>query len=82
LFGVTAKLIGGGAGRWLMNRALELAWARQVKRVWLHTRTLDHPAALSFYRRASFRPFRRRNRGRSTSRRYSAASCRKACADY
>jgi GNAT superfamily N-acetyltransferase len=25
-FGVTADLIGGGAGRWLMNRALELAW--------------------------------------------------------
>jgi hypothetical protein len=24
LFGVTAKLVGGGAGRWLMNRALEL----------------------------------------------------------
>jgi GNAT superfamily N-acetyltransferase len=59
LFGVTAKLIGSGAGRWLMNRALGLAWARQVKRVWLHTRTLDHPAALSFYRRAGFRPFRR-----------------------
>src|SRR6266478_8816577 len=26
LFGVTAKLIGSGAGRWLMNRALELSW--------------------------------------------------------
>ena len=24
-FGVTAKLIGSGAGRWLMNRALELS---------------------------------------------------------
>ena len=45
-FGVTAKLIGTGAGRWLMNRALELAWSRPVTRVWLHTCTFDHPAAL------------------------------------
>ena len=39
-FGVTAKLIGSGAGSWLMNRALELAWSREVARVWVHTCTL------------------------------------------
>src|SRR5436309_1561939 len=32
-FGITAKLIGSGAGHWLMNRALELAWSRPVHRV-------------------------------------------------
>jgi GNAT superfamily N-acetyltransferase len=58
-FGVTAKLIGSGAGRWLMNRALELAWSRPVGRVWVHTCTFDHPAALTFYQRSGFRPFRR-----------------------
>ncbi len=58
-FGVTGKLIGGGAGRWLMNRALELAWSRPVSRVWVHTCTLDHPSALAFYQRSGFRPFRR-----------------------
>jgi GNAT superfamily N-acetyltransferase len=58
-FGVTAGLIGRGAGRWLMNRALELAWSRQVSRVWVHTCTLDHPSALAFYQRSGFRPFRR-----------------------
>ena len=58
-FGVTAKLIGSGAGRWLMNRALELAWSRPVTRVWVHTCTLDHPSALAFYQRSGFRPFRR-----------------------
>jgi GNAT superfamily N-acetyltransferase len=58
-FGVTANLIGSGASRWLMNRALELAWSRPVARVWLHTCTFDHPAALSFYQRSGFRPFRR-----------------------
>jgi GNAT superfamily N-acetyltransferase len=58
-FGVTAKLIGGGAGRWLMDRALELAWSRPIRRVWVHTCTLDHPSALAFYQRSGFRPFRR-----------------------
>jgi GNAT superfamily N-acetyltransferase len=58
-FGVTAKLIGSGAGRWLMNRALELAWSRPIARVWVHTCTLDHPAALAFYQRSGFRPLRR-----------------------
>ena len=58
-FGVTEKLVGTGAGRWLMNRALEIAWSRPVARVWLHTCTFDHPAALAFYQRSGFRPFRR-----------------------
>jgi GNAT superfamily N-acetyltransferase len=58
-FGVTADLIGGGAGRWLMNRALELAWSRQVSRLSVHTCTLDHPSALAFYQRSGFRAFRR-----------------------
>ena len=58
-FGVTAELIGSGAGRWLMNRALELAWSRPVRRVWVHTCTFDHPAALAFYQRSGFRAFRR-----------------------
>ena len=58
-FGLTERLVGIGAGRWLMNRALELAWSRPVDRVWLHTCTFDHPAALAFYQRSGFRPFRR-----------------------
>ena len=59
MFGVTANLIGTGAGRWLMNRALELAWSQKVERVWLHTCTFDYPSALAFYQRSGFRPFRR-----------------------
>ena len=59
MFGVTAKLVGTGAGHWLMNRALDIAWSRPVERVWLHTCTFDHPAALAFYQRSGFRAFRR-----------------------
>ncbi len=57
-FGVTPALIGIGAGRWLLHRATELAWARPIKRFHVHTCTLDHPAALSFYRRGGFDPVR------------------------
>ena len=58
-FGVTAGLIGTGAARFLMNRALEIAWSRDVGRVWVHTCTLDHPSAVAFYQRSGFRAFRR-----------------------
>ena len=58
-FGVTAGLIGTGAARFLMNRALERAWSRDVRRVWVHTCTFDHPSAVAFYQRSGFIPFRR-----------------------
>ena len=57
-FGVTPALIGIGAGRWLLTRATELAWSRPIDRFHVHTCTLDHPAALSFYRRGGFTPIR------------------------
>jgi GNAT superfamily N-acetyltransferase len=59
LFGVTAKLVGSGAGRFLMNRALERAWSQGISRVWVHTCSFDHPNALAFYQRSGFRAFRR-----------------------
>ena len=58
-FGLTERLVGSGAGRWLMNRAQEIAWSRPLARLWLHTCTFDHPSALAFYQRSGFRPFRR-----------------------
>lgn len=58
-FGVTALQVGGGAARWLMNRALEKVWQRPISRFWVHTCTLDHPNALAFYMRSGFVPFRR-----------------------
>jgi GNAT superfamily N-acetyltransferase len=59
-FGLTAGILGRGAGRWLMNRAIERAWARPIERFWVHTCTLDHPGALDFYIRSGFRPYARR----------------------
>lgn len=58
-FGVTPPLIGRGAGRWLMNRAIERAWSRPLRRFWVHTCTLDHAGALGFYVRSGFVPYHR-----------------------
>jgi GNAT superfamily N-acetyltransferase len=56
-FGLLPEAIGKGAGRFLMNEAIRLAWARPIERFWVHTCTFDHPAALSFYRRSGFTPY-------------------------
>lgn len=58
-FGLVPEAVGTGAGRWLMDRALDLAWAAAPTRVWLHTCTLDHAQALPFYIRSGFRPYKR-----------------------
>ncbi len=56
--GLVPGLTGRGLGRRLMAHALRRAWARPVGRVWVHTCTLDHPAAVGFYVRCGFVPFR------------------------
>lgn len=58
-FGLTPALIGKGAGRYLMNKALSLAWARPISRLTVHTCTADSPQALDFYQRSGFTAFRR-----------------------
>ena len=56
-FGLVPGAIGKGAGRWLMNEALRRAWAKPISRLWVHTCSFDHPAALGFYQRSGFRPY-------------------------
>lgn len=58
-FGLDERVVGKGAGRWLMNRALERAWSRPISRFWVHTCTLDHQAAVEFYQRSGFTAFKR-----------------------
>jgi GNAT superfamily N-acetyltransferase len=57
--GLVPELSGKGHGRWLLAEALRRAWREGVDRVHVHTCSLDHPAALSAYRRAGFIPFKR-----------------------
>jgi len=57
--GLIPQLSGIGHGRWLLSEALQRAWRDEVRRVHVHTCSLDHPAALGAYRRAGFVPFKR-----------------------
>jgi GNAT superfamily N-acetyltransferase len=57
-FGLTRRMIGSGAGRRLMSYAIAEAWARPIRRFWVHTCTGDHPSALAFYVRSGFVPYR------------------------
>jgi len=57
-FGLMPKFIGRGLGKHLLTCAVEQAWADGAKRVWLHTCTLDDPAALPNYLKRGFRPFK------------------------
>lgn len=58
-FGLVPEITGKGHGGWLMAQALAFAWRKDVLRVGVHTCTLDHPAALGFYRRHGFVPVKR-----------------------
>lgn len=57
--GLTPELSGKGHGRWLLAEAVRRAWREGVERVHVHTCSLDHPAALTAYRRAGFTPYKR-----------------------
>ena len=57
-FGLLPGHIGRGWGKYLLTEAVRAAWAMGPSRVWLHTCTLDHPAALPNYVKRGFQPVR------------------------
>jgi len=59
-FGLIPEFIGRGFGTFLLRAAIDQAWMRPIERLWVHTRTFDHPRALSNYQRAGFVVYARR----------------------
>lgn len=57
-FGVLPEFLRRGLGKHLLTDAVERAWSLDAASVWLHTCTLDDPAALPNYERRGFRAFR------------------------
>jgi GNAT superfamily N-acetyltransferase len=53
-FGLMPEFIGQGLGRYFLQWTIDRAWSYQPQRLWLHTCTLDHPAALPNYLKAGF----------------------------
>jgi ribosomal protein S18 acetylase RimI-like enzyme len=58
-FGLLPAYFGRGLGGYLLTEAAERAWELSPSRVWVHTSTLDHPAALSNYLARGFTIYRR-----------------------
>ena len=58
-FGLVSEAVGEGLGRALMSEALRRARDAGATVLNVHTCTLDHPKALSFYCSAGFRPVKR-----------------------
>ena len=59
-FGLVPEFIGKGLGPFMLQAAIERAWERPLARLWVHTRTFDHPKALGHYQRAGFVVYARR----------------------
>jgi GNAT superfamily N-acetyltransferase len=57
-FGLLPEFIGRGWGKGLLAAAVHAAWSQGARRVWLHTCTLDDPAALPNYLKRGFKPFK------------------------
>ncbi|MEV0278868.1 GNAT family N-acetyltransferase [Streptomyces sp. NPDC050610] len=64
-FGLVPRYVGQGYGGHALTLAVRQAWdqrpldAPEVRRVWLHTSTRDHPHALRNYERRGFRRYAR-----------------------
>ena len=54
-FGLSSRFIGKGMGSHLLSTAIEAAWSLDADRVWVHTCSLDHPAALNNYKARGFK---------------------------
>lgn len=57
LFGLMPEVLGRKLGPWLLEQAVESAWALCPDRLRVDTCTLDHPRALILYQRLGFRPY-------------------------
>ena len=57
-FGLLPPFVGKGLGGGLLSAAIENAWGAEIKRVWVHTCSLDHPNALKNYQARGFQIYR------------------------
>ncbi len=53
-FGLMSDFIGQRLGKWFLQWTIDKVWSYDPIRFWLHTCTLDHPAAVPTYKKAGF----------------------------
>ncbi len=59
-FGLLPTAQGKRFGKYFLSIALQEAWSRSPKRIWLHTDTNDHPHARAVYESAGFHAYDQR----------------------
>ena len=60
-FGLLEEYIGKGIGGYALSVAIKKSFEKSIKRVWLHTCTLDHPNALKNYIARGMTVFKKEN---------------------
>ena len=60
-FGLLEEYIGKGIGGYALSEAIRKSFEKNIKRVWLHTCTLDHPNALKNYIARGMTVFKKEN---------------------
>ena len=60
-FGLLEEYIGKGIGGYALSVAIKKSFEKNIKRVWLHTCTLDHPNALNNYIARGMTVFKKEN---------------------
>jgi GNAT superfamily N-acetyltransferase len=58
IFGLLPDFLGRGFGGALLTAAVERAWEMGARRIWVHTCSLDAPAALPSYEARGFRRYK------------------------
>jgi GNAT superfamily N-acetyltransferase len=62
-FGLMPEFIGQGLGRYFLQWTIDKEWSHSPRRLWLHTCTKDHPAALPNYLKAGFAVYKEEVKG-------------------
>ena len=60
-FGLLEEYIGKGIGGYALSVAIKKSFQKNIRRVWLHTCTLDHPNALKNYIARGMTVFKKEN---------------------
>ncbi len=60
-FGLLEEYIGKGIGGYALSVAIKKSFEKNIRRVWLHTCTLDHPNALKNYIARGMTVFKKEN---------------------
>ena len=57
-FGILEEFFSKGYGGYLLSEAIKLGFQSDVKRVWVHTCSLDHPNAILNYKSRGMQVFK------------------------